>query len=175
MNALVVYESLWGNTEQIARSIADGLSTQLSVRVVEVSEAPATVPEDIRLLVIGGPTHAFSMTRPATRKDAFTQGATQGSETRGIREWIDGLAKRGPGVQVATFDTRVEKARRLPGSAAKKSAQMIRKLGFALLTKPESFWVVGTDGPLVDGELVRAKSWGYRLGTHAESRATTRS
>ena len=61
MNALVVYESMFGNTEQIARAIADGLSESVEVQVAEVANAPTEPDPDTALIVAGGPTHAFSM------------------------------------------------------------------------------------------------------------------
>ena len=63
---------------------------------------------------------------------------------------------------VAAFDTRVEKVRRWPGSAAHKAARMLRKDGFDTTTT-ESFFVVGVAGPLVSGEVERAHAWGRRL------------
>jgi flavodoxin len=59
--ALVVYESMFGNTEAIAHAIAEGLSPHLSVELVEVSAAPITL-RDVDLLVTGAPTHAFGLT-----------------------------------------------------------------------------------------------------------------
>lgn len=62
MKALVVYESMFGNTEQVARAVATGLGRHLDVELVAVANAPDTV-SDVDLVVVGGPTHAFSMTR----------------------------------------------------------------------------------------------------------------
>src|SRR5512139_1244290 len=89
--ALVVYESMFGNTEGVARAVADGLRGHLDVDVVEVAKAPSPLGEDVDLVVVGGPTHAFSMTRQNTREDAVRQGAQAGSAAYGIREWIDHL------------------------------------------------------------------------------------
>jgi hypothetical protein len=171
MKALVVYESLWGNTEQVARSIADGLALHLEVTVVEVSEAPEAIPEETALTVCGGPTHAFSLSRPQTRHDAFKQGATQGEEAMGLREWIGRLQHTAHAGPVVTFDTRVEKVRRLPGSAAKKASRLARREGFTVAAEPESFYVLDTEGPLLPGELDRARDWGVALGEAAERRS----
>jgi hypothetical protein len=67
--ALVIYESMYGNTEQIARAIGEGLGDRMQVEVVEVGAAPTTLAADVGLVVVGGPTHAFSMSRraPASR------------------------------------------------------------------------------------------------------------
>jgi len=63
MKALVVYESMFGNTEQIARAIAVGLGESVDVQVAEVTDAPTKPDHEIALIVAGGPTHAFSMSR----------------------------------------------------------------------------------------------------------------
>ena len=68
--ALVVYESVFGDAKQIALAIAEGLATRLPVDVVTARDAPAQVPADVRMLVVGGPTHAFGMPREATREGA---------------------------------------------------------------------------------------------------------
>jgi len=106
MKALVVYESLFGNTEQVALAVTGGLSKHGEVELIEVTDAPAVITETLDLLVLGGPTHAFSMTRPSTREDAFRQGATQGSTTVGLREWLEHLLTGPHSELVATFDTR---------------------------------------------------------------------
>ena len=59
MKALVVYESMFGNSEQVARAIGAGLAENMEVDVTAVATAPATVPPDVSLVVIGGPTHAL--------------------------------------------------------------------------------------------------------------------
>jgi len=171
MKALVVYESLFGNTEQVARAVTTGLSKHLDVEIVEVTQAPETITDLLDLIVVGGPTHAFSMTRPATREDAFKQGATQGSREIGIREWLTHLHAGPHSELVATFDTRVEKVRHLPGSAAKGAAKAARGLGYGSAAKSASFFVEGVEGPLLDGELDRAQAWGERLGLDARRRA----
>jgi hypothetical protein len=171
MRALVVYESFWGNTEQVAQSIAKGLSAHGDVELFEVSQAPGEITEPLDLIVLGGPTHAFSMTRASTREDAFKQGASQGSKDVGVREWLQHLHRGRHAETVATFDTKVEKVRHLPGSAARGAANAAHKLGYKSVVKPMSFYVQGTSGPLLDGELARAQIWGERLGRAAFERA----
>ena len=164
MKALVVYESFWGNTEQVAKAITKGLSTHSDVELVEVSMAPNEITEPVDLIVIGGPTHAFSMTRQSTREDAFEQGASKGSKAVGVREWLARLHKGKHAELVATFDTKVDEVRHLPGSAARGEANAARRLGYRTAVKPMSFFVQGVSGPLLDGELERARAWGERLG-----------
>lgn len=167
MKALVVYESMFGNTEQIAQAITSGLSEHLEVKLVEVTKAPPELTEPVDLVVIGGPTHAFAMTRESTRQDAVRQGATHGSKDVGVREWLEQLRQGKRAELVATFDTRVDKVRHLPGSAAKGAAKTAHRLGFKAAAKPESFYVRDVSGPLLEGELDRARAWGERLGTAA--------
>src|SRR5688500_18719952 len=116
MKALVVYESMFGNTETVARALADGLASRMEGDVGEVGAAPGAVRGDVALLVTGGPTHAFGLSRESTRKAAADQ--SQGalvSRGIGLREWLDALAP-GSAVPAATFDTRVRHPR-VPGSA----------------------------------------------------------
>lgn len=167
MRALIVYESLWGNTEQVARGVAAGLQDVMTVDVVEVGAAPVAPADDVGLLVVGGPTHAFSMSRPDTRAEAARQGATHTGSGTGIREWIEALPKVGDGPLVASFDTRVDKVRRLPGSAARKAGKLLRRLGYGQVLAPESFYVAAVEGPLLDGEVDRARAWGGRVGAAA--------
>jgi flavodoxin len=177
MKALVVYESMFGNTEQVARAVAEGLRTRMEVELVGAGEAPPPLREPVDLVVVGGPTHAFSMTRQNTREDAVRQGAQAGKEAYGIREWIDHLGSGPHTERVATFDTRVARTggtvRHFPGSAAKAAAKGMRKHGYEAVVKPESFWVEDVSGPLFPGEVERAEKWGEQLAelvTPAEAR-----
>lgn len=173
MRALVVYESLWGNTEQVARAIGTTLSTQAEVEVLDSETAPTSV-EGYDLLVVGGPTHAFSMTRASTRADAVKTRSAPHQPARGIREWLNELERPTAQIPAVTFDTRVEKPR-LPGSAAKAARHELRSLGFETAIKPETFHVHGYEGPLVDGDLDRAAEWAGtvlgRLGTEKNGAA----
>lgn len=175
-SALVVYESMYGNTQQIALAVAEGLSTSLTVTVTEVGDAPETIPTDVGLVVVGGPTHAFGMTRPSTRSDAATKaGHSVISARRGIREWIEALVPTSS-TGFATFDTRVYRPR-VPGSAAKKARKELAAKGLPQAAEPETFYVTGSDGPLKEGERHRAKAWGERLAAElvqAESTAAGR-
>lgn len=159
-SAWVVVESMWGNTRAVGDAIARGLGG--GTTVVDVADARVGLPAGVSLLVVGGPTHAFSMSRTATRRDAVQHGAAPGHERRGIREWLDHLPKSDR-LAVATFDTRVTKAKRLPGSAAKAAGKEVRRHHVGRLVASESFYVADMEGPLEDGELDRAEAWGRRL------------
>ena len=157
MRALVVYESLWGNTEKVARAIGTGLGADYELEILDSDAAPPSA-DGFDLLVVGGPTHAFSMTRPNTRADAVKSHGAPHEPARGIREWLNQLEKDGTGIPSAAFDTRVDKPR-LPGSAAKAAKHELHSLGFATEIKQRSFHVHNYAGPLVDGELDRAFEW----------------
>lgn len=175
MKALLVYESMFGNTEQVARAVAEGLEETMEVDVREVSIVPPRIDDLVDLIVVGAPTHAFSLSRPSTRGDAIRQGAaTKGDPAVGLREWLTGLPGGQHGEPMATFDTRVDKVRRLPGSAARKAARLARARGFQP-AGVESFYVADTPGPLLPGELDRATAWGRHLvGKVAPARAHDR-
>ena len=135
MKTVVVYESMFGNTEQVAQHIADALrATGATATVVEVSQAEPGQLHGAELLVVGAPTHAFSLSRPNTREDAVRQGADPARTMLGVREWLATLETAFPAAadrpRVAVFDTRAEKVRRLPGSAAKRAVKVLRARGF---------------------------------------------
>jgi flavodoxin len=174
MKALVIYESMFGNTAEIAHAVARGLTTSAEdeVETRDVADLPHASGEGFDLVVAGGPTHAFSMTRPATREEAVKQGAPHQTTSTGLREWLaeSGLGRRTQ--LVATFDTKVSSARHLPGSAAKSAGRVLRRQGHAEVLHPESFWVDKTPGPLLPGEIERAQAWGERLGLQTLGRLT---
>ncbi|HEX2849118.1 MAG TPA: flavodoxin domain-containing protein [Acidimicrobiales bacterium] len=171
MTALVVFESMFGNTETIARSIAAGLAARLGddvVEVVEVGDAPAALPAGVDLLVVGGPTHAFGMSRRGTRQSARQQAdGPLVSTGGGIREWLGSLeVPPGPRIAAAAFDTRIPRPR-LPGSASGSATRRLRTLGFRIVARRCSFWVTGVKGPLRAGEVERAREWGDRVAAEA--------
>lgn len=161
--ALVVYESMFGNTEQIAHAVAKGLRTTMEVEIVDVDHAPSQPSGDVALLVVGGPTHAFSMTRRRTREEAFGLGAPK-QPLLGIREWLGRLPNSdGRGPRVAVFDTRSGRVRHLPGSAAKAAAHVLERRGYGAPHARASFYVLDIPGPLDTGESERARAWGEQL------------
>lgn len=161
MTAFLVYETMYGNTGQLAEAIGRELGAAGEVTVVDVASAPTAIPAGVDLLVVGGPTHAFSMSRAATRRQAVATGGRATDLDTGIREWLGELRVTSPAPAAATFDTRV-KVPLLPGSAASSAARVLRRLGLAV-RDTESFYVEDQDGPLRHGELERAAAWGRRL------------
>lgn len=159
--ALVVFESMFGNTRTIAEAIREGVSTRMPTDLVEVGVAPTRIPDGVSLVIVGGPTHAFGLTRARTREDAAKQADGHVvSAGIGLREWLGALGRAE--INAATFDTRIDKPR-VPGSAAKGAEKRLRRLGFRIVEPAESFYVTGSKGPLVSGETERARRWAAAL------------
>jgi hypothetical protein len=178
--ALVVYESLFGNTALVARAVAASLRDQgFTVTSYEVSRAPRQ-PGEHDLLVVGAPTHAFSLSRPTTRADAVRQGAAAGRAAYGLREWLAGMRATTAGTAplAAVFDTRVTKVRHIPKSASSRAARFLHHLGFHLVDRTAHFLVEDVSGPLLPGELDRAARWGGSIARtcreHLAALSTTR-
>lgn len=166
MTSLVVYESMFGSSKAVAEAVATALEPAGPVRLVEVGALAAepggmTVPPDVSLLVVGGPTHAFSMTRPSTRQDAVREFGSAISADYGVREWLE-AASLPPGLACAAFDTKVLKPN-LPGSAGKGIDKGLRKLGGRPVVRARTFTVHGKAGGLVEGQLEAATAWGTEL------------
>lgn len=159
MRTVVVYESMFGNTELVARAVADGLAqARGEVEVVNVDDAGQLGAVD--LLVVGGPTHAWGMSRPGTRQEATRQAKDGVRSTTGLRDWLQTLTTAPSGAVAAVFDTRLGKPRWLTGSAAKGVAKRLRQHGYQLAAPPESFIVEGSNPTkLREGELTRAREW----------------
>lgn len=167
MRTVVVYESMFGNTHEVAERIAEGLGGD--VTVLPVGEAIGTILQDIELLVVGGPTHVHGMSRPTSRHSASQQAATDDdldlepdAEGPGLREWFDGLPANSG--HAAAFDTRVDASAWLTGRASKGIAKRLARHGFDLTVDPESF-CVDKENHLLDGEAERAVEWGRHLAS----------
>jgi len=133
MKALVVYDSTYGNTEKIAQAISEAIGGQ--VRLVGKVD-----PADLKgfgLLMVGSPTHG-------------------GFPTEGVHGLLQ-VSLALEGVNVAAFDTRTKTT--IFGYAAPKIARNLEKNGGNLLAPPEGFFVLGIQGPLMNGELERAATW----------------
>jgi len=173
MRALVVYESMYGNTRDVAKAVADGLATRMQVQLTEVGAAPSILADDIGLLVVGAPTHGHGLSRPESRRSAVQHLAAGEppvvSAGLGLREWLAGLeeATTPAHVAAAAFDTRVKGPRLLWGSAARAAEPRLRAAGATVVVPAESFLLDGPRGPkygaLVDGEVERARHWGETL------------
>ncbi|MEV6426394.1 hypothetical protein [Nocardia sp. NPDC051463] len=163
MRALVVYESMFGNTSAVAEFIAQGLREHADVEVVNVAAAAECPAPTVNLLVVGGPTHTFGLSRPQTRSDAARHTDAPIATDIGVREWLDAALPVPPGHRAAAFGTKMAKPSWLPGSAARGIGKRLRRLGYSLADQPMDFLVEHTTGPLTAGELERARVWAARI------------
>lgn len=140
MKTLVIYDSMFGNTEIIAKAIADVCDAKL-VKACDFST------EDIKgidLLIIGSPTQA-------------------GNPTVLVQKALAKLVSLDD-LKIAAFDTRMSmKWVKIFGFASNKIIKKLQKIGCVVAVSPEGFLVNGKEGPLADGELVRAKQWAQTI------------
>jgi hypothetical protein len=172
--ALVVYESVFGDTRKIAEAIAAGLAEQIPTDVVAAAHAPAEIGPEIGLLVIGVPTHAFSMPRQSTREGAVRQYDAQIEDTStGVREWLDVVRVTGNGVGAAAFDTVVNHPKLVVkmNHAARAEEKLLHKHGLSTVAPAEHFVVEDAKGPLAEGEEDRAREWGRMLAARVSTGA----
>ena len=161
MRAVVVYESLWGNTAAVARAIAEGLGPDAAV--LSTGEATTEALEGADLIVAGAPVFAFHLSSERSRegiRSAPGRGAPPADFSHpSLRSWLDALPAGT--AACAAFDTQV----RGPfGKGAPTIAELFQAKGYRLVGRPEGFIVTGKHGPLMPGELERATRWGARLG-----------
>jgi Flavodoxin domain len=169
MKAVIVYESMYGNTRTIAYAIGEGLRPTADVTVVSAAQASQDLLHEADLVVVGGPTHIHGLSRPATRRGAIEAAHKPGScltldpfaDRLGIREWLDGLGySYGPAA--AAFDTRMSGPALFTGHASKAITRMLRRHDFIVIARPESF-LVARDNKLGQGQTIRAQEWGASL------------
>lgn len=155
MQTLIVYDTFFGNTEEIAYSIGTVLFTRKLAEIYKVGDIRNDQIKGIELLVVGSPTRGFL-------------------PTKAILEFINGFTPNSlDGVKVVAFDTRTLMNDKVPGIlklfarlfgyAAEKIAARLEKKGGKLILPPEGFMVEGSEGPLVANELKRAEKWGRQI------------
>jgi menaquinone-dependent protoporphyrinogen IX oxidase len=179
VRALVVYESMFGNTHVIAEHIAEGLASFGDATAVSVHEATPELLRAADLVVVGGPTHVHGMSSERSREGAVDMAAKDDdldldpdAEGPGLRDWFDELtATAGDGRPAAAFDTRIHATAVLTGQASKGIAKRLRKHGFDLVAEPESFFVDKSTHLEAD-EADRATTWGRSLGESAARTST---
>jgi menaquinone-dependent protoporphyrinogen IX oxidase len=170
MRALVVYESMYGNTHAVASNIADGLRGTYEVTLVPVADATADLIAGADLLVVGAPTHMHRLStgssRQAARKAAAKpeSGLTLDPDAGGpaVRDWLSGLPAALDARLAAAFDTRLVGAPVLTGRASHGIGRLLTRHGYRLIVPPESFLVTKLN-TLVDRESSRARRWGEAL------------
>jgi flavodoxin I len=144
MKVLVVYDSVYGNTEKIAKATGEALTGE--IKVLRIGEANLSDLEKVDLLVMGSPTQGGRATKP-------------------IQEFLDKIPDTSiKGVRFASFDTRLStRFVGIFGYAAGRISNTLKNKGGTLVTAPQAFFVKGTQGPLKDGELERAATWAKSL------------
>ena len=159
MDAIVVYESLWGNTADVARAVAMGLGA--GARALRVDEVRAEDVAGACLSVAGAPVFGFKLSshkmRDGIRRDPG-RGFAPDLSCPLLRDWLEDLPRGDK--PVAAFDTRVR------GPFGKGSPEILRlfeERGYVAVAEPEGFVVKGSQGPLRKGELERARAWGAQL------------
>jgi len=166
MRALVIYESMFGDNQQVARAIVAGLTDAgVAAEAVEVGVAPTVIDLDVDLLVVGSPNHAWSLPRPSTRQDAAEKAdGPLVSQGIGVREWL-GSATLPTGLRTVAYDTRGShpKAVVAMDHASTSIEKGLAKLGGTRLVPAEHFRVADMKGPLEPGEPERARAWGAAL------------
>jgi hypothetical protein len=164
MRALIVYESMYGNTAAVAKAIGEGCAARdVEPTYVRVDDARPELFSDTDVLVVGGPTHVHGLSRELTRKTAIEDGTRTFEEPtlgEGLRGWLDRLPD-GEGARAAVFDTRVAAPIMFTGSAAKQIAKRLVARGYRVMDG-DSF-LVTKDNTLIEGELERARVWGAML------------
>ncbi len=155
MRVLVVYDSIFGNTELVAHAISQALPSKEEVAVVRVSEVKPEQLTGLELLIVGSPTRGF---RPTETTASFLK-ALPSQALQGLK--------------VAAFDTRLSLSNikspavrllvKTGGYAAKPIADQLKKKGGEMIIPAEGFLVVGEKGPLKEGELERAADWAKRI------------
>jgi flavodoxin len=178
MRAVIVYESMFGNTHAIADAVGKGLEPMLEVVVVPLAGAGRERLGDADLLVVGGPTHFHGMSRPRSRKWAAGIAQKPGNDLvldrdaqgPGVRDWLMSLGHSH--TKGAAFDTRFNGLAGLTGRASKAISRKLRKHGFEVVAKPESF-LVDSKHHLEPGEEARAREWGQRLAASVVSMGAT--
>ena len=170
MRALIVYESMYGNTHVVADHIAEGLRSQFEVEVVPVEAATDDKVAAVDLLVVGGPTHVHTLSTQKTRVAAKEAAAKPSAdltmdpdaEGEGLRDWIDHL----PAIQstaAAAFDTRLDAPALLTGRASRAIERRLARHGWCnVVADPESF-LVDKQNHLLEGEDHRATQWAKEL------------
>jgi hypothetical protein len=172
MRALVVYESIYGNTHTIADRIAAGLADRFDTTAVAIGALSPANAAEVDLLVCGAPTHVHGLPRPSSRRSAVESAGKDprlevaaGADGPGVREW---LATLGPadGQLAAAFDTRMTGPSVFTGRSSRVIARRLRQRGRVLAVAPESF-LVDKHNRLLAGEPERAEAWGRSLAVAA--------
>jgi hypothetical protein len=162
MKAVVVYESLWGNTKAVARAVADGIGP--GTPCLTTDEAGPEAVADADLVVAGAPVLAFSLggdkIRAAIARDETHAPTPPDLSHPSMRSWLERLPA-GSG-RSAAFETRIWWS---PRGAAGDIENRFARAGYRPIAKAKKFVVTDKYGPLREGEVERARQWGRGLAT----------
>ncbi len=165
MKAVVVYESLWGNTAAIARAIAEGLGG--GTQALSTAEANGEAMVGVDLIVAGAPVFGFALPTEQIRANIAADSGKAPSPPNlshpSMRSWLAALPA-GQG-RAAAFETRLWWSL---GGSTKTIGRELERRGYRLIAKPGRFIVQGAYGPLREGELERARQWGKELAKTVE-------
>jgi len=154
MSTLVLYDSVFGNTEQVAKAVAEAVGG----RALRVTDAEPDDVQGFDLLIFGSPTRAFN---PMPSVKAFINSLPKGA-LNGLRvatfdtHFSDEMVQKGPGILKVA-------AKIFGNSAAKVLARQLTGKGAVMACDPQWFAVEGEQGPLAAGELERAAKWAKTL------------
>lgn len=151
MKIVILFDSYFGNTEKVATSIKEKLEPSGELILKRFSSTSPEILKNTDILILGSPTRAFQPTKRAT-------------------EFIKKLPSNSlKDIKIASFDTRMDLKdvnskflqfmAGLFGYAAEPMHKLLVKKGGIPAGHPEGFYVKGTEGPILDGELDRAASW----------------
>ena len=164
MKAVVVYESLWGNTAAVARAIAEGIGSDTPA--VTTDAASGEMIADADLIVAGAPVLAFSLPTDAMRDSVAKSEADAPTPPDlahpSMRSWLDSLPA-GSG-RCAAFETRIWWS---PRGATGDVEKRLERAGYRVVAKAHKFVVKDKYGPLREGEVERAREWGAELARAA--------
>ena len=163
MHAIVVYESVWGNTAAIARAVAEGLGDGTAAYATD--EVPANDLAAADLIVAGAPVFGFGLPTDRMRETIKPGDAGADLSHQSLRSWLESLpAGRG---RSAAFETRVWWS---PKGATGTIEKSLTARGYPPVADPARFVVRGKEGPLREHEIERATAWGRQLRAAVEAR-----
>ena len=165
MRAIVVYESMYGNTRTIAEALGDGLRPKFETSVLPVDKATTEVIATADLVAVGGPTHGHSISRLSTRRAAVDAARERSltvdpsADGAGLREWFAGIGSHPHAIALA-FDTRRDMPSSITGRAGHGIARRLRRCSFSNVRDAGSF-LVDKNNRLLAGEKERATAWAH--------------